>query len=455
MSENNNLGFGPDSKSPGVLLSPAVQAAVQKYMLQRRAGTILHDHGKTAAEQHPTCWCNRGVAKASDWISIRRRASTKSARLHGTTTCKNVWTCAVCSRKICAARQPDLFAGMKSWIDQGGYVYLITLTTPHERSMPLKPMVTKLIKARTHFKNSGTYKRILARGVRKGTVSSLEVTFGDEHGWHPHNHDLLFATPDAFGVEKLDDEQLTDDERRAGRVKLTKDDKGKLSSRLIDELKAAWYMSLLKAGLCEKSDMNKVLEHGLDVRGGQYASEYVGKFGKEQKWGLSREISMHACKTGAKVDGDYHGAHPFQLLAWAEGGDAAAIEQFREYADAFKSKRMLSWSPGLKKALLGVEDKTDEEVADSDLPDEVEVGTITSEELSILHKRRLLGNFIGYVGEYCIDPETSSDDIKAYIEWAKTLAPNARGEVKVKMWGKGFKHVDQEEQAEKEKELFA
>ena len=58
--------------------------------------------------------------------------------------------------------------------------------------------------------------------------------------------------------------------------------------------------------------MNDVLEHGLDIRGGQYAAEYIAKFGKEQKWGLSREVTMHAAKTGS----DNKGAHPFQLLAW-------------------------------------------------------------------------------------------------------------------------------------------
>lgn len=421
----------------GVPLSTVGEAKTMKYALQRRAGSILHDHGKAAGLQHPTCWCNRGVANASDRIAVKRTESNKSGRLHGTTTCKNVWTCPVCSAKICAVRQVELFDGMKNWIGQGGYVYLITLTFPHERGMPLADLVKKFIKARTHFKNSGTYKRILAKGVRKGSVSSLEITFGDEHGWHPHNHDLLFATSDAFGVEKRDGEQLTDDERRADKVKMTKGENGCLSSRLIDELKAAWYMALLKAGLCDKGDMTKVLEHGLDVRGGQHAAEYIAKFGKEQKWGLSREATMHACKTGTKKDGEYHGAHPFQLLAWAEGGDGAAVEQFREYAEAFKSKRMLSWSPGLKKELLGVDDDSDEEAADRDMPEELDIGTITSEALSILHKRRLLGNFLGYVGEYCSNPETWQEDIDAYLSWAKTLTPTARGEVKVKMWSRG------------------
>lgn len=96
--------------------------------------------------------------------------------------------------------------------------------------MPLADLLPKFTKAKAFFKNCKTYKRILSKGVRRGSVSSLEVTIGD-NGWHPHQHDLVFATPDAFGqVRELDH--------------------GRKASREIDELKEAWYVALRKAGLC-------------------------------------------------------------------------------------------------------------------------------------------------------------------------------------------------------------
>jgi hypothetical protein len=391
-----------------------------KYTLARRAGSILYNPAKAAHEQHRTCWCHRGVANATDSVAIYRQTSGDSARMHGVTTCKSVWTCPVCSARICAVRQAELQDAMKNWIDGGGYVWLLTLTFPHERGMPLAVLMPKFAKAKSILKNCKTYKRILAKGVRKGSVTSLEVTFG-EHGWHPHQHDLVFATKDAFGeVKELDH--------------------GRLASRLIDELKEAWYMALRKAGLCEQSQMSDVLAHGLDVRGGQYAAEYIAKFGKEQKWGLSREVTMHAAKVGS----DAKGAHPFQLLAWAEEGDGAAVEQFREYAEAFEGKRMLSWSRGLKKALTGDDETSDEEAAERDMPNEEHIGRIDSEALSVLHSRRLLGDFLTFVATYCIQPETWQADIDEYIVWAKEQPRNARGEVKVKMWSRGFMHVDKE-----------
>jgi hypothetical protein len=396
-----------------------------KYALTRQAGAILYDPAKLAHEQHRTCWCHRGVANAADNVTIYRNTNGDSARMHGVTTCKSVWTCPTCSARICAVRQAELSEGMKYWIDQGGYVFLMTLTFPHDNGEALSEILPAFAKATTHFKNSKTYKRILAKGMRKGSVSSLEVTRGERSGWHPHRHDLVFCKPETFG-------------------EVTEGEKGKLMSRLIDELKHQWYLSLRKAGLCEQHEMSDVLAYGLDVRGGQYAAEYVAKFGKEQKWGLSREVTMHAAKVGT----DNKGAHPFQLLAWAEQGDGAAVEQFREYAEAFEGKRMMSWSKGLKKELTGRDETSDEEAADQVLPEETVAGKIDSEALSVIQSRRLLPHFLAYVAAYCSDPETAQADIDAYInEFARLIPRVAQGTVKTKLWQRGFMHTDKEKEA--------
>lgn len=429
MIGSNNLGInGKSIHAPAkaapikefVKISPEVSARMTKYGLQKTAQRTLYRHDADMKDQHRTCWCHRGVAQAGGKVAIYRQNSGDSARMHGVTTCKSVWTCPVCSARICSVRQAELAEGMKNWVGMGGYTWLMTLTFPHERSMPLADTMAKFAKARQSFKNSRTYKRILAKGVRKGSVASLEVTVG-EHGWHPHTHDLVFATPDAFG-------------------EVTQLEHGKHSSYAIDELKQAWYLALRKAGLCEQSQMNHVLEHGLDIRGGQYAAEYIAKFGKEQKWGLSREVTMHAAKTGS----DNKGAHPFQLLAWASEGDGLAAEQFREYAEAFEGKRMLTWSPGLKKELTGKDEISDEEAADVEMPEEAVAGYIDSEGLAVLQSRNQMANFLGYVAQFCTDPETAQDDINRYLETVRELPRTSRGEVKIKMYSRGFMHVDEE-----------
>lgn len=423
ISGKSLYGSGENGKSFGVPLSGATKARMAKHSMTRMAGTIMFNPEKAPHEQHPVCWCHRGVANKSDKVAIYRQTSGQSSRMHGVTTCKSVWACPTCSAKICATRQAEVSEAMQRHIANGGYVFLMTRTFPHELHMPAAELVEKEAKARLYFRNSRAYRR--GKEARTGYICSLECTIGEKHGWHPHTHELVFATPEAFGPAKEGED-------------------GRLLSRYIDELKEAWYMALRKAGLCEQSQMSDVLAHGLDVRGGQKAAEYVAKFGRDQKWGMSRELTGHAAKVGT----DNKGMHPFQLLALAELGDGWAVEKFREYAEAFQGKRMLSWSKGLKKLLLGVEDDTDEEAADRELPDEARIGYIDSESLSILHKRRLIPNFLGFVAEYCSNPETAQEEIDEFIAWARTVPIVARGDVKKRMHRGGFMHVDVEKMME-------
>lgn len=424
MTVSNNLGINGKSinqqgtaRVSGVFVPESNR--FKKYDLQRVAGRLLYAHDKQMHEQHRTCWCHRGVANATDRVALYRANDGKSSRMHGVTTCKSVWACPVCSAKICAVRQSELSTAMTNWIGQGGYVWLMTLTFPHENGQVLKELLPAFTKAQAYFKNCKTYKRILGKGIRKGSVTSLEVTLG-ANGWHPHKHDLVFATPEAFGLVREHD--------------------GRLASREIDELKHAWFVALLKSDLCEQSEMSDVLKHGLDVRGGQFAAEYIAKFGKDQAWGMSREVTMHAAKVGS----DNKGAHPFQLLAWSAEGDAKASAQFREYVEAFEGKRMLTWSRGLKKDLTGEDETSDDQAADKVLPEETQVATIDSEALSILQSRCLLSNFLAYVAAYCDDLADSQTFVNDYMTWAKTQPRVGRGEVKTKMHSRGFMHADRE-----------
>lgn len=430
---SNNLGISGKSlytgSRHGVPLSQGMAAKMAKHALTRHAGSLLFDREKEKHEQHPTCWCQRGVPNAADHIAVKGVADRKSVRLNGVITCKNVWACPTCSAKICASRGPEVERAMKAHIANGGYVFLVTRTFPHEMDMPLAELLKKEAKARAAFRNSRRWRD--GKNARIGYICSLEVTRGD-HGWHPHTHELIFATPDALGETR----EL--------------DDQGRLGSRLIDELKEIWYECLYKAGLCTRAQMSDVLDHGLDVRGGQKAAEYVSKFGKDQKWGMSRELTAHPAKMGVKKGG---GVHPFQLLAWSDGGDALAGDQYLEYVKAFQGKRMLSWSKGLKKQLLGEDEMTDEEAADLEEPDEVTLGRINSEALSVLHSRNLIANFHGYCAEYLFESADPQSDIDEYIAWAKTVPRSARGDVKVRMFSrsdedvrgrKGFMFVDQE-----------
>jgi hypothetical protein len=270
-----------------------------------------------------------------------------SARFAGVSTCGSVWTCPICAARIAEARRLELQLAIRKHaedtklkngivIAKGGKVYLMTLTAPHTRELPLETFLSLWKKALQRFKNCKTYKRISAQYSRVGSVRSMEVTWG-ANGWHPHTHDLVFA---AAGL--LDDQHA------------------------IEELRQEWVRILIKVGLGESNKRSDMLKHAFDLQGGDYAADYVAKFGRQptmEGWGVSDELTRSHSKRGTSA------GHmtPFALLIAYSEGDHEAGELFKEYARCFESQRMLYWSPKLK-ARFGINEATDEDLARAPLP---------------------------------------------------------------------------------------
>jgi hypothetical protein len=163
--------------------------------------------------------------------------------------------------------------------------------------------------------------------------------------------------------------------------------------------------------------------HALNVRGGTFAAEYIAKYGRDERWGQSSELTKTYAKQGAA--GERHGLMhftPFQLLTWAGKGDGWAIRRFLEYSEAIAGKRAITWSPGLKKA-LGIADREDDDIANDDAtPEQDHVGDLTLDQYQSITRANRLPDFIRYVAEnareqadhdqyvigYCSDPPTHS-----------------------------------------------
>jgi hypothetical protein len=142
-----------------------------------------------------------------------------------------------------------------------------------------------------------------------------------------------------------------------------------------------------------------------DVQNGDYAADYIAKFGHEpslqskietgETWGIARELVKGMSKTGRRLSG----VTPFTLLAVVAGthelrgmtpGHAAAL--FCEFAAAFKGQRQLYWSTGLRQALQMGRLFTDAELPDMlDAKSEMEtVCKITAPDWALIlaHEQR-------------------------------------------------------------------
>jgi hypothetical protein len=209
----------------------------------------------------------------------------------------------------------------------GGEVLLLTLTNAHYHGDDLKALLEGQGRAMRRFLSGTRAMVALFDSIGCiGQIRALEVTHGEANGFHPHFHILLFV--------------------RAGLD--------------LDRLRQQFFIHWHRA--CELAKLPlPSFTHGVSLEGGNAASDYVTKGALSKTgWGLDQEITKGHIKKGRNDR-----ATPFDLLRMYRDGDKRAGALFRVYAEAFKGKRQLVWSKGLK-ALFCVEDISDEALAERD-----------------------------------------------------------------------------------------
>lgn len=112
--------------------------------------------------------------------------------------CGNPWACPTCSAAIAAKKVAELQDMMKIAHEHDVELYFVTLTVRHKKTHGLSDLWRILRGAWTRAKRSSALagKKKTARFARwgfLGEVSSAEVKWSSEHGWHPHLHMLLFC----------------------------------------------------------------------------------------------------------------------------------------------------------------------------------------------------------------------------------------------------------------------
>lgn len=384
-----------------------------RYALMRTAQGLLWKKGAEWRDQNRTCWCSRSMKRDTGTVSVYRNDDGSGTSLTGLNRCGNIWTCPVCAAKVAESRRAELSAALIAHLSNGGAAYLVTLTFPHEADHPIAELLERFTNARQRLQNSRTWKRVMEEAGRLGSVASLEVTISQENGWHPHLHLLVFAKEQAFAEGD------------------PKNDQGDLISPAIIELKHAWVNILLKTGLGDQKKLHHMLDHALNVRGGNQAAEYIAKYGRDERWGQSSEMTRHYAKQGGagQRDGLDHFT-PFQLLAWAGNGDEWSTRKFIEYSEAIEGKRAVTWSPGLKKSLGVNSDLTDEEIAalDDVMPEQIHVGELEQEQYQALFRHNRLPDFIRYVAQSA----TCQADLDDYVNAIQLTPATHSGTVTIK-----------------------
>lgn len=330
LSENHPLGIITKLQATPINqgLEPndynAVLDRAEKFLLKDISASILNNtevRTKPSGEEyiayvHRVNYCfNRRITKAKG-VDVFYNEKREKAHYGNLQRCGSVWTCPVCSSRITEGRRLEVGTGIKSWVkDFKGAVYLVTFTNPHNVGDNLEDLLNGQKKAFDKFWGQRAVKEYMKSIGYKGRIVATEVTYG-QNGWHPHYHIIIFleyTLLSTYGLQEF--------------------------------LAIEWQRACDKAGLKKPS-----LQHGVDVRDGTFASQYV------TKWGMDSEITKGHVKKGREGS-----LTPWDLLRGAEDNEKYA-KLFREFAQVFKGKSQVRWSKGLK-SLLKVDVKTDEELA--------------------------------------------------------------------------------------------
>lgn len=288
----------------------------EAYRLQRSSAHILR--------RERVARCFWSLTDLSSTVQIVRSQDGR-ATYQGLQTCGSVWHCPKCSSQVSETRRQELNRALQNARAAGLVPVLVTLTFRHALGDSLVELLDGMKAAKQHFHNSRTYKGW--KHVIAGVITATEVTHG-ENGWHPHLHLLMF-------------------------LRLPVDQTGTLA----DDLRTQWLASLETNG----HDGN---DSAFDFQAGDAAGQYVAK------WGAAEELTLSSKKkTSATAAAKTGGLHPFELLKDSEFNPRSRA-LFFEYAMAFKGRRQLQWTPGLRD-MLGVVEVPDEEAAGDAQEDEI------------------------------------------------------------------------------------
>ena len=328
-----------------------------RYRLQGVSRSVLSDTETPRGGQFRVLKCVR--TRVADDVRVLMSEEHKRAHYANLMICGSVWTCPVCAAKISERRKREIEAAANVHVEGGGHMIMVTLTFSHSRFDKVADLLgtgqcSGLRGALQRFRNSRGYKAVTEEMGLLGLIRNLEVTWGAANGWHPHLHELWLIDKD-LGPRTL--------------------------ARLKDRLFDAWLNACGRSGLPVPNR-----KRGVHIVKARSPAEYLQKWGREERWGIGSELA----KSHSKQSSNPKGFTPFDLLRAIDDGSPQSEHYasiFRDYAKAFFGARQCFWTKGLK-ALFGIDELSDEQLAELQEDDAREVCSITADQWRLVLQQR-------------------------------------------------------------------
>jgi hypothetical protein len=307
-------------------------------------------------------------------LTVFKSAAHGSVSVSNLQTCGSVWHDPFCAAKITEKRRKELNQAVEKHKENGGSISLVTRTIPHTKKDSLLSLRDRFRLADKYMKKHRQFKKMRGAFGVFGDVKAFEITATWQNGWHLHVHEVYFHNAGAF-----DGEALANNSSYSAFL-----------ANFQNTYSDIWIDSALKAGFDAPSKA-----HGLTVQNGDFAAEYIAKWGHEPEstWDASAELTKGHIKNSKK------GFTPFELMRlYRDTGDERLVPILREYAHTMHGQQQLIWSKGLKQA-FGIGEKSDEELSDEldDLAEEL--GILSPVQWKYIIKRDLRSEFFYFASE--------------------------------------------------------
>jgi hypothetical protein len=352
----------------GIITKSASAPRTDPLVLQKNRWQLLYSAKKILKnERICDCQTRKSYACASitkkghkiPEVSVYRNSEKGTGFYKGLVSCGSVWVCPVCGNRISEKRRAEVCTAINTQYHNGGMCLLLTYTFPHTRDQLLKKNLDSFLKGVREMTSGRWYQTMKKSLGIVGAIKSLEVTWGN-NGWHPHAHILLY-------VDRISKAEIFFWEH---------------------VFRAQWEK------IVKKNNLGKINEHGVKLIR-TTSSEYITKHSEDQsQWGGDRELVRGTTK-GSK------GLNVWQILErCAETKEGKFYETlFCEFHAAFKGRRQLVWSRGLKK-YFKIKELTDEQIL-SMTPEKAEyIGTIPNDVWQKIEMLRWQSDFLFIACKY-------------------------------------------------------
>lgn len=295
--------------------------------LRYKTQSIIQKIMSHASGTNRVCNCLKKRIDSNLSVGISYNESYKTASYSNLQLCDSKWICPVCSEISANQRKEELKKDLILLEKRGFYAHMLTLTVPHSRDDSLEDTLSKLSKAKSKLFKDGLALQ------NEGHITSIEVKYSSENGWHPHLH-LIVITDKKYSEHEI-----------KGTLGVNPKSFGVLGYEKMIGMQ--WQKYCKSVGLKEPS-----LRHGVDLKRGygdkkHSTDELIDYILKDD---LSNEMTKSHTKIG-KYNTD--SVTPFQLALLAENEEENSpfAVLFREYAKAIKGKNNCKKSPKLVKLL--------------------------------------------------------------------------------------------------------